>query len=115
MRCAGVAFGCIGAGLEIGPFCIGKRHYGDELYQEAENIVGLDHSILRELKSISDVYEMLQRHNNLSWSHHLDVVEKSLLALRDVIDIYTDEVRRQTEFRTLAEENKDKEAACKAN
>ena len=55
--------------------------------------------------------------NWYAWAENyweLDTVENSMLAVREVIDIYTDEVRRQTELRILAEESNNEEAAKEA-
>jgi hypothetical protein len=48
----------------------GKRHYGDGLYQEAEKILGVPQTTLRNLKSISAMIELSRRCNNLTWGHH---------------------------------------------
>ena len=52
---------------------IGKRHYGDKIYEEAEKILGLDYQTLARLKRISELFEISRRRLNLSWSHHFEV------------------------------------------
>lgn len=60
----------------------GKRHYGDGLYQEAEEIVGMDIRSLQELKQIADKFKITERSVNLSWSHHKEVV--SIKKLKEI-------------------------------
>lgn len=51
----------------------GKRHYGDGVYREAENVLDIPHRTLENLKQISDKFEITRRHVNLTWSHHYEV------------------------------------------
>lgn len=51
----------------------GKRHYGDKLYEKASAILGQDENYLRQSKSLSDKFQLLDRSNNLSWRHHYEV------------------------------------------
>lgn len=51
----------------------GKRHYGDGLYKEAAEVLGLEGQTLRVFSSISSTFELLTRINNLSWRHHREV------------------------------------------
>ena len=51
----------------------GKRHYGDKLYKESANILGLEEQTLRRYKSMANTFSLLIRINNLSWQHHLEV------------------------------------------
>ena len=51
----------------------GKRHYGDGLYKEASEILGLDSRTLENLKQISDKFEITLRNVNSTWSHHKEI------------------------------------------
>jgi len=42
----------------------GKRHYGDGLYKKAAEIMGVDNNYLRQMKSLSERFELLNRFNN---------------------------------------------------
>ena len=67
--------------------------------------------------TITNIVSITRLANWYAWAENyweLDTVENSMLAVREVIDIYTDEVRRQTELRILAEESNNEEAAKEA-
>lgn len=51
----------------------GKRHYGDGLYKEAAEIIGLEESTLRAYKSQSEVLSIAVRNSNLTHAHHKEV------------------------------------------
>jgi hypothetical protein len=57
----------------------GKRHYGDGLYKEAEELVGFNSSVLMNLKSIADSFKISLRNENLTWSHHKEVSSLKLI------------------------------------
>lgn len=48
-----------------------ERHYGDGLYREAANILGLEEQTLRVMKSMAERFELLTPVNNLSWWQYL--------------------------------------------
>ena len=52
----------------------GKSHYGDGLYERAAEILGLENSgTLRNLKSMSELFELSYRYDNVSHTHHMQV------------------------------------------
>lgn len=57
----------------------GKRHYGDGLYKEASEILGIDQSQLRNLKSLANTFELSQRCDKLGWTHHREVSSLKLI------------------------------------
>ena len=64
----------------IGDWLIdGKRHYGDGLYKEAEEILNSDKNSLMNLKSIAERFEFSLRNENLSWNHHKEVSSLKLI------------------------------------
>jgi hypothetical protein len=66
---------------------IGKKHYGDRLYQEAARILGYDENKLRQYKSLSDRFELLLRSNNLTWNHHYEVAS---IKKTEIVEIGSD-------------------------
>jgi len=51
----------------------GKRHYGDGLYKQAENLLGIGYNELARFKRIAEQFEIRQRCLNLSYAHHYEV------------------------------------------
>ena len=51
----------------------GKKHYGDGLYEKAEQITGIDQRTLEDHKRIASLFEFTWCHVNLSWWHHREV------------------------------------------
>ena len=51
----------------------GKRHYGDGLYERAAGLLGVHISTLKNLKGLSEKFEMSRRHDLLPWGHHYEV------------------------------------------
>lgn len=58
----------------------GKRYYGDGLYERAERILEFTQGTLRNLKGLSERFELSCRHDNLSWQHHYEVASIKTLA-----------------------------------
>jgi len=57
----------------------GKRHYGDGLYKEAEEILGIPQQSLRIYKSLAERFELFRRLNNLTYAHHQEVSSLKLI------------------------------------
>ena len=51
----------------------GKQHYGDGLYREAAEVLGLEEKTLREYKFLSGVFALSARADKVSWRHHYQV------------------------------------------
>lgn len=60
----------------------GKRHYGDEVYKEAERILGIGYQQLSNLKNLSEMIKIILRNINLSWSHHWEII--SLKKIKEI-------------------------------
>ena len=51
----------------------GKRHYGDGLYKQAAEMLGMEDATLRNFASLADRFELSLRRDNLSYGHHKEV------------------------------------------
>ena len=58
----------------------GKRHYGDGLYKKAAAILGTSEGDLRNMKSLSERFQLSVRTDSLSWRHHYEVASLKLIA-----------------------------------
>jgi len=69
----------------IGDWLIdGKTHYGDNVYKEAEKLLGLENGTLRNLKQIADTFELSFRNDNLTHTHHVQVASlKTIETVKD--------------------------------
>ena len=52
---------------------IGKKHYGDGLYQEVARILECSEGDLRNMKSLAERFPLSVRTDKLSWRHHYEV------------------------------------------
>ena len=73
--------------------CDGKRHYGDNVYKEAEKILGIGYQYLSQQKNLSDLFEFIDQSINLSWRHDYEVA--SLKSIEIVKDKKLKQGRRQ--------------------
>jgi len=64
----------------------GKKHYEDDVYKKASQVIGLDETTLRNYKYISELYkyELSLRNDNLYWQHHKEVA--SLKTIKETAD-----------------------------
>ena len=58
----------------------GKQHYADGLYKRAAEVTGFNDGTLRQFASLSSQFELLCRHNTLSYQHHREVASIKLIA-----------------------------------
>ena len=61
----------------------GKRHYGDGLYKRAAEITGLSEGTLRNFASMTGMFELSRRRDNLTFRHHQEVASVKLIATDD--------------------------------
>jgi len=80
----------------------GKSHYGDGLYEQAAEIVELEYGYLRDLKYVSEMFELSARADKLSFRHHREVASiKS-------IEIVPDKKLKQGRMQWSKEPDKEK-------
>jgi hypothetical protein len=73
----------------------GKQHYGDGLYKRAAEITGFNDGTLRQFASLSEQFQLLCRHNNLSYQHHREVASiKQIVEAEDGTLSLSDEPAR---------------------
>jgi len=61
-----------------------KKHYDDNVYKEAEKILGLGYQYLSQQKNLSELFEFIDRSINLSWRHHYEVASiKEIETIKD--------------------------------
>jgi len=73
----------------------GKRHYADNVYKEAGEILGYQYQTLAKAKRLAELFEINCRQLNLSYEHHVEVSslkktaknEKGKLCLTDKTDM----------------------------
>lgn len=85
----------------------GKRHYGDKLYERAEQILGIDKGTLQNLKSIADKFKFSSRDENLSWRHHYEVASIKKLETNGKVKL-TDEPDHGAMTKLLQQAEKEK-------
>jgi N6-adenosine-specific RNA methylase IME4 len=62
----------------------GKTHYNDNVYKEAEKILGVSYNYLVMQKFMAELFGLLNRFSNLDWTHHYQV--SSLKTIETVKD-----------------------------
>jgi hypothetical protein len=66
---------------------IGKKHYGDGLYQEVARILECSEGDLRNMKSLAERFPLSVRTDKLSWRHHYEV---SSIKKTEIVEIGSD-------------------------
>jgi len=75
----------------------GERSYG-EMYSQTLDAMDYSYQMLRNAVYVADAFEFSRRRENLPWSHHAEVVARSIEEQDELLDEARPRAGRATNF-----------------